>query len=179
MMRAFGKLFIAGAAITCAFTWVALVQATQPTTRRAVRSVNTLTDEQLKHRAEELRDAYSKPQDQWPKATIDPGVEFNEIGPLPAMQFPEDNPYSKEKAELGKVLFFDPRLSGSGQMACASCHDPDLAWADGRTLSFGHERQALKRNAPSILNSGYRAVQFWDGRAKSLEHQARMPIVAE
>ena len=63
------------------------------------------------------------------------------IGPLGKPQFPADNPYSKEKEELGKMLFFDPRLSGSGQISCANCHDPELAWADGRRVPYGHDRQ--------------------------------------
>ncbi len=151
--------------------------ATQPTTRRAPRA--TLTDEEYKSLADELRVAYSKPPDQWPAPQVDPGVAFREIGTLPPIPYPPENPHTKEKAELGKMLFFDPRLSGSGQMACASCHDPDLGWADGRTVSFGHERQTLRRNAPSLLNVGHNAAQFWDGRAATLEQQALMPILAD
>lgn len=117
----------------------------------------------------ELRKLYEKPVEQWPKPTIDEGVKFVEFGPVPDTAFPEDNPYSKEKEKLGKMLFFDPRLSGSGQMACASCHDPDLAWTDGRTASFGDQRLLLNRNAPTIANSGHFTSLFWDGRAGSLE----------
>jgi cytochrome c peroxidase len=130
------------------------------------------TPEQAKARADELRAAYLMPPREWPKPTLDPGVEHREIGPLPAMTHPADNPFSKEKADLGKALFFDGRLSGTGQAACASCHDPDLAWADGRTTSFGHDRKPLRRNAPTVLNAGFAATLFWDGRAKSLEEQA-------
>jgi cytochrome c peroxidase len=129
--------------------------------------------------ADELRTAYSKPQDQWPAPTVDAGVKFVEIGPLPKVQHPADNPYSKAKAALGKMLFFDARLSGSGQMACASCHDPDLDWTDGRTIAFGNARRQLERNTPSLLNVGHGRSFFWDGRAGSLEEQARMPILAE
>lgn len=138
-----------------------------------------LSNEDYSRLAAELRAAYSRPPNEWPAPHVDPGVEFRDIGPLPEMQYPADNPHSKEKEELGKRLFFDPRLSGSGQMACASCHDPDLAWADGRTVAFGHERQVLKRNTPSILNVGYNTIQFWDGRAATLEEQAIMPILAD
>lgn len=139
------------------------------------------TDEQYAALAKDLREKYSQPQDKWPEATIDPGLEagYQEIGRLPDVTFPKDNPFSAEKAELGKTLFFDPRLSGSRQVACASCHDPDLGWADGRTVAFGHERQTSKRNAPSIMNSGYHAPLFWDGRAKTLEEQALGPILDE
>lgn len=125
-------------------------------------------DTQARHTAE-IRALYEKPVEQWPAAEVDEGVEFVEFGPVPEPVFPEDNPHSVAKEELGKLLFFDPRLSGSGQMACASCHDPDLAWTDGRTASFGDRRLLLKRNAPSIKNSGHWTSLFWDGRAGSLE----------
>ena len=123
--------------------------------------------------AAELRTAYSKKPADWPKPTVDAGVAFAELGPTPPPAYPKDNPYSKDKDLLGRTLFFDPRLSGSGQIACASCHDPDLGWADGRTTSFGHGRLLLKRNAPSVLNAGHGAAFFWDGRAKTLEEQAQ------
>lgn len=130
------------------------------------------TAAQAAARAAELREAYVKAPKEWPRPTLDPGVEHREIGRVPAVEHPKANPFSKEKAELGKALFFDGRLSGSRQMACASCHDPDLAWADGRTVAFGHDRKALKRNSPSVLNVAFQTSFFWDGRAKSLEDQA-------
>jgi len=148
-------------------------QAATATTRQASST------EEYARLAAELRAAYSKPPDQWPAAHVDPGVQFVEIGLLPKVQHPAGNPYSKEKAELGKMLFFDPRLSGSGQMACASCHDPDLGWTDGRTIAFGNARRQLTRNTPSVLNAGQGKSFFWDGRAASLEEQARMPILNE
>ena len=92
--------------------------------------------------------------------------------------FPEDNAYSEAKAELGKMLFFDPRLSGSGQIACATCHEPELGWSDGKTVSHGHARSPLRRNAPSLINAAHRKALFWDGRAASLEAQALEPIAA-
>lgn len=125
-----------------------------------------------------IRAAYSKPSFEWPKPTLDPSVELREIGKLPPVTYPADNPYTEEKEELGRKLFFDPRLSGSGQIACASCHDPDLAWADGRTVSFGHDRTPLKRNAPSILFAAYLKPLFWDGRAATLEEQFQTPVAA-
>lgn len=128
--------------------------------------------EQAQAIAAKLRAEYAKPPTEWPKPTLAPGVEHRELGRVPLPQHPNTNPYSKEKAELGKALFFDGRLSGTGQMACASCHDPDLAWADGRTVAFGHGRKALKRNSPSILNVAWQSAYFWDGRAGSLEEQA-------
>lgn len=125
----------------------------------------------------ELRASYSKPSSLWPAPHVDPGVPWKEIGVLPAVQHPADNPYSKIKEQLGKTLFFDPRLSGSGQLACASCHDPDLGWADGRTTSFGHSRKLLSRNSPSVQFSGYFSSMFWDGRAISLEDQAQQVLL--
>jgi cytochrome c peroxidase len=116
---------------------------------------------------------------QWPKANLDSLIDksnFKDIGTLPEVEFPEDNPFSEAKSKLGKTLFFDPRLSVSGQIACASCHNPELAWTDNSTRSFGHDRQTGARNAMTILNSGYAHELFWDGRASSLEDQARFPI---
>ncbi len=126
-----------------------------------------------------LRQLYSSGDPaRWPKPMLDAGAEpyFSEIGHLPEVKFPEDNPYSEEKVMLGKTLFFDPRLSASDQIACASCHDPELAWGDGRTFSFGHNRRLGTRNAMTILNSAYAGTLFWDGRAASLEDQSQMPI---
>lgn len=123
-----------------------------------------------------LRKAYSKPPAEWPKPTLEPNVAHNEIGLLPEVTFPKGNPYSTKKMRLGEKLYFDPKLSRSGQIACASCHDQDLGWADGRTLSFGHDRQKGKRNAPAVENTAFWHTLFWDGRAESLEQQALMPI---
>lgn len=115
----------------------------------------------------------------WPKPNLDSLIDkstFIDIGILPKVQHPEYNPYSKEKSKLGKTLFFDPRLSVSGQIACASCHNPELAWTDNSTRSFGHDRQRGSRNSMTILNSAFAHTLFWDGRASSLEDQVRFPI---
>ncbi|WP_159018485.1 cytochrome-c peroxidase [Algibacter sp. L3A6] len=115
----------------------------------------------------------------WPAPDLDSTVNketFKDIGALPKLQHPEYNPFSQEKSKLGKTLFFDPRLSVSGQIACASCHNPELAWTDNSTRSFGHNRQTGARNSMTILNSGFAHSLFWDGRASSLEDQARFPI---
>ncbi|SEM34845.1 cytochrome c peroxidase [Chryseobacterium taichungense] len=128
---------------------------------------------------ENLRKLYSSgDSSKWPKPILDPESvsSYAEIGHLPEITFPSDNPYSVEKETLGKTLFFDPRLSKSNQIACASCHDPELGWCDSRTFSFGHDRQLGNRNAMSIFNVAYAKALFWDGRAKSLEEQSRMPI---
>ena len=127
----------------------------------------------------DLRELYgSGDPGRWPQAHLfDEAIEgFQDIGPLPRPAFPKDNPYSKEKEELGKMLFFDPRLSGSGQISCTNCHDPEMMWADGRRVSFGHDKQTGTRNAPTVLNIVYATQLFWDGRAKDLEAQAKFPI---
>jgi cytochrome c peroxidase len=132
----------------------------------------TRTDEERAKRAAELRAVYHQPPESWPAPNVDEGVPWKELGLLPEMTHPAENPHSRAKQLLGETLFFDPRLSGSGQMACASCHDADLGWGDGRTTSFGMDRKPLKRNAPSIMNVGYHKNFFWDGRVTSLEDQA-------
>lgn len=114
----------------------------------------------------------------WPKPQLfDEAKEgFQDIGPLGEMAFPADNPYSKDKEELGKALFFDPRLSKSGQISCANCHNPEIGWADGQRVSFGHDRLPGNRNAPTLINIGYAKTFFWDGRASTLEEQVTHPI---
>ncbi|MEI2722888.1 MAG: cytochrome c peroxidase [Verrucomicrobiota bacterium] len=133
-----------------------------------------LSEEEYRQLAATLRETYAQPATNWPAPHIDDEIKpgFRDIGLLPLVVFPANNPYSDAKAELGKKLFFEARLSGSGQISCASCHDPDLAFADGRTVSFGHERKELKRNAPTVLNTAFNEALFWDGRAASLEQQA-------
>lgn len=124
-----------------------------------------------------LRQVYSQPPHTWPAPHVDEDVAWKELGPLPERApSPPGNPFSEARAALGEQLFFDPALSRSGQIACASCHEPDLAFADGRKVSFGHDRQAGRRNSPSVVMSGFVEKPFWDGRAPSLEAQALMPI---
>jgi cytochrome c peroxidase len=90
--------------------------------------------------------------------------------------FPDDNQYTKERALLGRTLFFDPRLSGSGVMSCATCHNPAFAWGDGLPKGVGHGMKQLGRRTPTILNLAWAERLFWDGRAASLEEQALGPI---
>ena len=127
----------------------------------------------------QLREAYSSGDTKnWEVPFLDESVKayYVEIGSLPKLSFPENNPYSDAKKELGKLLFFDPRLSKSKQISCANCHDPDLAWADGRSVSFGHNRKNGVRNSPSVFNMAYHTTFFWDGRASTLESQAMFPL---
>jgi cytochrome c peroxidase len=90
---------------------------------------------------------------------------------------PPDNPQTPEKIALGEKLFFDGRLSANGTVACATCHDPRLAFSDGRPVSVGIDNRLGQRNAPTVLNALYNKFQFWDGRAPTLEVQVSMPVV--
>lgn len=123
-----------------------------------------------------LRSQYSQSPDKWPQPVVEEGIAFQELGLLPHEVNPPKQRFSGAAYELGKKLFHDGALSVSGQIACASCHDPDLGWGDGRRVSFGHNRQAGKRNAPSIENAASLNSFFWDGRALTLQEQALMPI---
>jgi cytochrome c peroxidase len=89
---------------------------------------------------------------------------------------PRDNPGTAVEVALGEKLFFDGRLSADGSVACATCHDPDKGFTDRRRTSVGIRRQVGHRNAPTILNALYNVTQFWDGRAGTLEDQAKLPI---
>src|SRR5690606_33876398 len=79
---------------------------------------------------------------------------------------------------LGKYLFFDPLLSGSNQISCSSCHNPQTSWADKLNTPIGHDHQTGRRNTISLLNVSERKTLFWDGRATTLEEQALAPISA-
>ena len=89
---------------------------------------------------------------------------------------PEDNPLTAAKIELGRLLFFDRRLSADDSVACSSCHSPDKGFGDNRRVSLGINAQLGGRNAPTIINRFSNVAQFWDGRAKSLEEQAKGPL---
>jgi cytochrome c peroxidase len=91
---------------------------------------------------------------------------------LTRVPHPGSNPWSPAKAELGRLLFFDPRLSMDGQVSCSSCHRPEHAFADPRTVSTGVRGRRTQRNAPSLVNRAYAKTLGWDGRSASLEAQA-------
>ena len=95
---------------------------------------------------------------------------------LPLMKVPADNPLTAEKIELGKQLYFDPRLSADNSVSCATCHDPQKGWSNGAAVATGIGGQKGGRSAPTIINSGYSSFQFWDGRAMHVEGQALGPI---
>jgi len=98
---------------------------------------------------------------------------------LPADMFktPPGNPLTKEKIELGRLLFFDTRLSADDSVSCATCHSPDGAFTDNLPVSVGIEGREGPRNAPTIINRAFSEAQFWDGRAPSLEEQAKGPLI--
>jgi cytochrome c peroxidase len=96
-----------------------------------------------------------------------------------AIPFPQSNPYTAEKATLGKKLFFDTRLSAAKILSCGSCHNPAYGWGDGQPKGVGHGMKSLGRRSPTIINAAYGQLFMWDGRAGSLEEQALGPIKTE
>ncbi|UVD78561.1 cytochrome-c peroxidase [Myroides albus] len=120
---------------------------------------------------------YKKPINEWPKPTIDPGVEWSEFSSIK-----RDTAYFVDQAKpevlLGRMLFFDPKLSKSNQISCSSCHDPEMGWTDRRMVGLGHDHLKGARNTPSLYNTAERTSYFWDGRANSLEEQANGPLSA-
>jgi cytochrome c peroxidase len=108
--------------------------------------------------------------------------QANEVAPpkaplgLPPLSWPRDNPYSAAKVELGRTLYFDRRLSADESVSCASCHEPRRAFTDGAAVSTGIKSQKGGRSAPTVINRAYSLAQFWDGRATTLEDQAKGPI---
>ena len=92
------------------------------------------------------------------------------------LQAPADNPVTQAKVELGRHLYYEARLSVAGDVSCATCHAPDKGFTDQAPVSSGHEGQKGGRSAPTVINATYNYLQFWDGRAASLEEQALGPI---
>lgn len=146
-MRLSGFTIIVGAALA-----VAACGPTQPTARKADAPAPASEDLMAKARS-----------------------VFKPI-PAAAPQLP-GNAATPEKVELGKMLFFDPRLSASHAISCSSCHNLGLGGADAEPTSLGHRWQHGGRNAPTVFNAVFNMVQFWDGRAKDLEQQAGGPMV--
>lgn len=97
--------------------------------------------------------------------------------PLPKAADNPANPVSPARVELGKMLYFDPRLSKSGFISCNSCHNLAAGGTDNLPTSIGHKWQIGSRNAPTVYNAAINIAQFWDGRAKDLEEQAKGPIL--
>lgn len=97
--------------------------------------------------------------------------------PLPTVVENPDNPLNDAKIELGKMLYYDPRLSKSGFISCNSCHNLATYGTDNLPTSLGHRWAEGPRNSPTVLNAALHATQFWDGRAADVEEQARGPIL--
>ncbi|MBI3484989.1 MAG: c-type cytochrome [Acidobacteria bacterium] len=95
---------------------------------------------------------------------------------LPAVPVPPDNPPTAETIALGRKLYYDPILSVDNTISCATCHHPDKGFSDGASFSTGVGGKKGGRNSPTVWNSAYYTVQFWDGRAASLEKQAEGPV---
>ncbi len=91
---------------------------------------------------------------------------------------PADNKPNADRVALGKMLFFDPRVSRDGNMSCATCHSPSFGWSDGLPTGRGFQSQLLGRATPTIVNTAYNSIQMWDGRKKTLEDQAMGPLEA-
>lgn len=105
-------------------------------------------------------------------------AEEKRLEPIRPVPIPADNPQTAEKIELGRMLYFDPRLSGDSSMACAKCHDPAKGWSNNLQLSDSYPGTKHWRHVPTVLNSAYLKQLFWDGRAHTLEEQAVGPIAA-
>lgn len=97
---------------------------------------------------------------------------------VPAVTAPPGNQVNAARVELGRMLFFDPRLSAKGTMSCASCHNPVFGWTDGLPRAFGFDMKPLPRATPTILNAALNDIQMWDGRKPTLEDQALGPFLS-
>ena len=107
-------------------------------------------------------------------------AQVRPLAPLPPVEqfVPKDNPMTPAKIELGKMLFFDPRLSGNSSTSCAKCHDPESGFSNGSRLSDAYPGTKHWRAVPTVWNAAYAKLLFWDGRSPNLEDQAKGPIQA-
>lgn len=126
---------------------------------------------------QEIVESYKKAIQKWPKPDIDYGVEWKEFSSIK-----RDSLYFKTQERpdviLGKMLFFDPKLSHSNQISCSTCHDPEMGWTDRRRVALGNDHLSGNRNTISLYNIAQRKALFWDGRASKLEDQAKEPLSA-
>lgn len=115
--------------------------------------------------------------------TADNGVDSLQLmassifHPLPKQADNADNAITPEKVALGKMLFYDTRLSKKGNNSCNSCHNLSTYGVDNKSFSIGDEGKPGGRNSPTVLNAAIHATQFWDGRAKDVEEQAGLPVM--
>lgn len=125
-----------------------------------------------------LRKLYEQDSRLWPAPSVDSGVHWLELGPLvsPPTSGILD---SVEQAQqlLGKMLFFEPRLSATKQISCSSCHDPDISWTDGRQKAIGHSHRVGRRNTMSLQNVWIQQELFWTGRVQNSGQAILQPLV--
>ncbi|HYP28103.1 MAG TPA: cytochrome c peroxidase [Blastocatellia bacterium] len=107
------------------------------------------------------------------RVDLPPGIPYE----VWSYYVPRNNPLTPARVELGRRLFFDARLSVDNTVSCSTCHDPKLAFADGKALPEGVGGRRGTRNSPTIFNAMFNSGQFWDGRAQSLEDQAKLPLI--
>jgi cytochrome c peroxidase len=111
-------------------------------------------------------------------STTDPHAFLSDYQRPAKVPASKANPMTPEKIALGQMLFFDPRLSGSGVISCATCHNPALGWSDALPKGLGHMGGRLGRRTPTIIDVAYGEPYFWDGRAATLEDQAKGPLTS-
>ena len=112
-----------------------------------------------------------------PKAVVIDTAQLQMFRPLPGMVESQKNPLSDAKVNLGRMLYYDPRLSKNQDISCNTCHDLAKYGVDGQPVSDGHRGQKGTRNAPTVYNAAGHFVQFWDGRATDVEEQAKGPVM--
>lgn len=112
-----------------------------------------------------------------PTQEFEPSIPTGISKSLWRRKIPADNPLTRAKVLLGEKLYFDKRLSSDGTTSCATCHDPANAFTDHLAVAIGVQSKSGMRNAPTILNTMFTENLFWDGRASSLEEQAKQPIL--
>ena len=113
----------------------------------------------------------------WASGNVQVSTEALQLfAPLPAQMSSPDNPVTETKVQLGRILYYDPRLSANQKISCNSCHPLDAYGAQTTPVSTGFKGQKGNRNAPTVYNAAGHFVQFWDGRAPTIEEQAKGPI---
>jgi len=112
-----------------------------------------------------------------PKAVVVDPAQLQMFKPLPDAVDSQKNPITEAKVNLGRMLYYEPRLSKNQDISCNTCHDLSKYGVDGQRVSDGHKGQKGTRNAPTVYNAAGHFVQFWDGRAPDVEEQAKGPVM--
>jgi cytochrome c peroxidase len=142
----------------------------------AVSAAETTTETAAETAAETAGDATAATASI--KDTLTPEVMMSYFKPLPTEMEAGDYQVTNELTHLGRMLFYDPRLSINQQMSCNTCHLLNDYGVDGLTTSLGHDGKPVSRNAPTVYNAAFHIAQFWDGRAEGVEEQAGGPMLA-